>query len=61
MHLYSTKITNLRRYILYYGEGAREVAEAAYGPSIREGVCYSEKRLGRKTEVVPTFTEILGK
>ena len=46
-------------YFLYCGEGARETAEAAYGPSLRNGVCYSEKRLGRKTDVVPALTEIL--
>ena len=45
-------------YILYCGEGARE-AEEAYGPSLRSGVCYSETRLGRKVDVVPTLTEIL--
>ena len=48
-------------YILYYGEGAREAAEEAYGPSLREGVCYSETRLGRKFDVIPTLTEILGR
>ena len=47
-------------YILYCGEGAREAAEEAYGPSLRDGVCYSETRLGRKVDVVPTLTEILG-
>ena len=41
-------------------EGAREVAEQAYGPSLRDGACYSETRLGRKSDVVPILTEILG-
>ena len=48
-------------YFLYCGEGAREVAEQAYGPSLRDGVCYSATRLGRKSDVVPLLTEILGK
>lgn len=48
-------------YILYYGEGARETAEEAYGASLRDGVCYSEQRLGRKNNFVPTIERILGK
>ena len=48
-------------YILYYGEGARETAEEAYGASLRDGVCYSEERLGRKNAFVPTIERILSK
>ena len=48
-------------YILYYGEGARETAEEAYGTSLRDGVCYSEQRLGRKNSFVPTIESILSK
>ena len=46
-------------YILYRGEGSREMAERAGGPSLRDGICYSETRLGRKTHVVPQFSEML--
>lgn len=46
-------------YILYGGAGSREVAEKAFGPSVREGMCFVGRRLGRKTDVVPVFTEIL--
>lgn len=55
------KVVPAGTYILYFGKGAREVAEEAYGPSLRDGVCYSEKRLGRKFDVVPTLAEILGR
>lgn len=47
-------------YIFYYGEGAREVAEKAFGPSLREGVIHSPEKLGRKTHVVPMLSDILG-
>ena len=55
------KVVPTGTYILYYGEGARQIAEEAYGPSLREGVCYSETRLGRKVDLVPTLTELLGR
>ena len=53
------KVVPTGTYILYYGEEARKVAEEAFGPSLRYGVCDSETRLGRKFDVVPTLTEIL--
>ena len=31
-------------YFIYYGEGAKQVAEGVFGPSLREGVCY---KIGR--------------
>lgn len=46
-------------YILYYGEGAREIAEKAFGASRREGVIHSDEKLGRKTHVVPGITEAI--
>ena len=46
-------------YILYCGDGAREIAEEAYGPSLREGVCYNERRLSRKTDVIPTLQDVI--
>ncbi len=45
-------------YFLYHGNGAKELAEAVFGASVREGVCFSEKNLSRK-QVVPLITEIL--
>lgn len=45
-------------YFLYYGEGAREVAEALFGPSLRPGVTYSEEKLSRK-QIVPLLQEQL--
>lgn len=57
---------SLGSYILYYGregfEGeAKEVAEAAFGKSVAEGLCYSEEKLSRKTDMVPMMTEAIGK
>ena len=45
-------------YFLYYGEGARAVAEAIFGPSLREGVCYTPDNYSRK-QIVPLLTEQL--
>lgn len=53
------KVIPAGTYILYCGERAREVAEKAFGPSLREGVCYSDSRLTRKADVIPALTEIL--
>ncbi|MCR5841758.1 MAG: hypothetical protein K6G86_06735 [Bacteroidales bacterium] len=56
----SGKVVAEGTYILYCGEGARQMAELAAGQSLREGICYSGHRLGRKTDVVPLFTAYLG-
>ena len=45
-------------YFIYYGEGAKEVAEAIFGPSISEGVTYSKETLSRK-QILPLIKEIL--
>ena len=45
-------------YFIYYGTGAREVAEAIIGPSLREGVTFSETKLSRK-QIVPLIQERL--
>ena len=55
---------SLGSYILYYGEGenaerAKEIAEAAFGKSIEEGICYSAEKLSRKTDMVPMLTEVV--
>lgn len=45
-------------YFIYYGEGAKAVAEAVFGPSLREGVCYTKENLSRK-QIVPLITDAL--
>lgn len=45
-------------YFIYYGEGAKQVAEDVFGPSLREGVCYTSEKLSRK-QIVPRITEVL--
>lgn len=45
-------------YFIYYGEGSREVAEAVFGASLREGVCYTIEDLSRK-QIVPLITKVL--
>lgn len=45
-------------YFIYYGEGARAVAEAIFGPSLREGVCFSSENYSRK-QIVPLIIELL--
>jgi manganese-dependent inorganic pyrophosphatase len=45
-------------YFIYYGTGAREVAEAIIGSSLREGVTFSEVKLSRK-QIVPLIQEQL--
>ena len=45
-------------YFIYCGTGAREMAEAVIGPSLREGVTLSETRLGRK-QIVPLIQDWL--
>jgi manganese-dependent inorganic pyrophosphatase len=47
-------------YFIYYGEGTKEVAEAVFGPSLREGVCYTKENLLRK-QIVPRITEVISK
>lgn len=45
-------------YFLYYGDGAKEIAESIFGPSLREGVTFSEESVGRKV-IVERMTELL--
>ena len=45
-------------YFLYYGEGAREVAEGIFGASLRAGITYSDVKLSRK-QIVPLIEEQL--
>lgn len=45
----------------YHGDGARQVAEAAYGPSAQdhEDCIVLDRKLSRKTDIVPDLTRIL--
>ena len=45
-------------YFIYFGEGAKAMAEAVFGPSLREGVCYTTENLSRK-QIVPRITDVL--
>lgn len=45
-------------YFIYYGEGAKDVAEAVFGASLREGVCYTTENLSRK-QIVPRITDAM--
>ena len=45
-------------YFIYCGDGTKQVAEAVFGPSLREGVCYTEENLSRK-QIVPRITEVI--
>ena len=59
-----TPDTSLGSYILYYGQNgfedkARKIAEAAFGETIEEGICFSAEKLSRKTDMVPKLTEVV--
>ena len=45
-------------YFIYYGKGAQAVAEAIFGPSVREGVTFTEQELSRK-QIVPLINDVL--
>ncbi len=49
---------NAGTYFIYYGEGTQAMAEAIFGPSLREGVCYTDKNMSRK-QIVPLITAVL--
>ena len=55
---YDKPYINDGAYIIYYGEGIKEVAEALFGPSLREGVCYTPVLQSRK-QIVPRIMELL--
>lgn len=52
------KYVNAGTYLLYYGTGARETAEAVFGASLREGVTYSKTKISRR-EIVPLIQDYL--
>ena len=45
-------------YFIYCGEHTKQVAEAVFGPSLSEGVCYTTENLERK-QIVPRITEAI--
>ena len=45
-------------YFIYFGEDSQRVAEAVFGTSLREGVCFTTENLSRK-QIVPRITEVL--
>jgi manganese-dependent inorganic pyrophosphatase len=45
-------------YFIYYGEGSKEVAEAMFGASLSEGVCYTSENMSRK-QIVPLINAFL--
>ena len=45
-------------YFIYYGEGAKAIAESIFGSSLSEGVTYTSENLSRK-QIVPKITELL--
>jgi manganese-dependent inorganic pyrophosphatase len=47
-------------YLIYYGDGSKEVAETMFGASLSEGVCYTTENLLRK-QIVPLINAILSK
>lgn len=45
-------------YFIYCGENTKQVAEAVFGASLREGVCYTTENLVRK-QIVPRITAVI--
>ena len=45
-------------YFIYFGEDSQRVAEAVFGASLREGVCFTTENLSRK-QIVPRITAVL--
>ena len=46
-------------YVIYDGEGAKEIMENAYGKSVGKSWVNSGKKLSRKTDLVPVITDAL--
>ena len=45
-------------YFIYYGEGTKEISEAIFGASQREGVTYTKEDLSRK-QIVPKMEAVI--
>lgn len=48
-------------HIPYYGEGAKEVAEAAFGETKHDNCIVLDRKLSRKTDFIPAITKVLEK
>lgn len=46
-------------HFLYYGEGAKAVAEAAFGESTHDNCIVLNRKLNRKADVIPGITNVL--
>lgn len=46
-------------HIPYYGEGAREVAEAAFGETKHDNCIVLDRKVSRKTDFIPAITKVL--
>lgn len=51
--------TSYVTHIPYYGEGAREVAEAAFGPTTHDNCVVLQRKVSRKTDFIPAITQVL--
>ena len=47
-------------YFIYYGDGTQAMSESIFGPSLRQGVCFTTQNLSRK-QIVPGITDYLSK
>lgn len=47
-------------YFIYYGDGTQAMSESIFGPSLRQGVCFTTQNLSRK-QIVPGITNYLSK
>ena len=48
-------------HIPYFGEGAKEVAEAAFGETKHDNCIVLDRKLSRKTDFIPAITKVLEK
>lgn len=46
-------------HIPYYGEGAKSVAEAAFGETKHDNCIVLDRKVSRKTDFIPTITKVL--
>lgn len=46
-------------HIPYYGEGAKEVAEAAFGETKHDNCIVLDRKVSRKTDFIPAITKVL--
>lgn len=46
-------------HIPYYGEGAKDVAESAFGPTVHDNCIVVNRKVSRKTDFIPAITRVL--